>query len=214
MFTLDIQVPMTLHCILMYLDKDVLNMILLWNREVIQSNMAAILMHGVRKRQRSMEAASTLLLAGGRLGQKILGPTCLMDVNQMNSMQACSDGSFPSVKVRFWGLQCNFFWVRDQMVALDPLGVLFIDSSANISKIDWELANLPMNLGVSRHKNIGTQWISPWYPAPVRSLSAELLQRALGPTRGVPPPANSTDALPRLVGPLQQRWGMLSFRFL
>ena len=47
------------------------------------------------------------------------------------------------------------------MVALDPLGVLFIDSSANISKIDWELANLPMNLGVSRHKNIGTQWISP-----------------------------------------------------
>lgn len=31
------------------------------------------------------------------------------------------------------------------MVVVDPLGVLFIDSSANIYKIDWELANLPMN---------------------------------------------------------------------
>ena len=60
--------------------------------------MAAILMHGVRKRQRSMEAASTLLLAGGRLGQKILGPTCLMDVNQMNSSKHVVMDASPVLK--------------------------------------------------------------------------------------------------------------------
>ena len=71
-----------------------------------------------------MEAAGILLLAGGRLGQKILGPTCLMDLNQMNLMRICSDGCFPFVKVRF---SISFkFDINWKNIFFDPPGVLLL----------------------------------------------------------------------------------------
>ena len=173
-----------------------------WHGAVIQSNMAAILIHGVRKRQRSMEAASILLLAGGRLGQEILGPTCLMDLNQMNLMRICSDGCFPFVKVRFWGLHAISFefdinwkniiykvigasiylWICHIDI---PIGVFIFSFSVYVYSLWGKISHLdvgvfnwvsqPCNYDLARHpveKILGSQII--WATHPVSAICPSL----------------------------------------